>query len=174
MTWSIFFNQRGLALLGPLARLFLRTCCVQACSCPGPGTGIRSTEPRIMLPTYWSPEQLLGGSGLDTPPQRLGPAPTPFVLMTTSDLPFGVTWTPDGYHAVGMKPRTCRLSRSPTATASSRPRATKTVPPSGLPPRPSGIEPLGPSGTSPIGIVASTVSLVVSITETVSLFAFAV
>jgi hypothetical protein len=70
---------------------------------------IFSTEPRIMLPMYWSPVHVSAGSGLRMPPHLFGPAPNPFVLITTSERPFGVTATPDGYHAVGMNPIVLRL-----------------------------------------------------------------
>src|SRR5262249_44493433 len=121
-----------------------------------------------------SPTQLFGGSGFSTPPQRFGPAPEPLVLTTTSRLPSGVTLTSDGYQAVGMNPSTRRLSRSTTATATSPDSATERTFPCSLPTRPSGIDPFGPPGTSPTSIVAASLSVFESITDTVSLEALAV
>src|SRR5262245_63341096 len=127
-----------------------------------------------MLPTYWAPVQVPGGRGLRTPPQRFGPAPNPFVFVTTRERPSGVTATLDGYQAVGMNPTVRRLCRSTTAIASSPASATYSVSPSGATASPSGFDPFGPSGTRPTGIVAASRSRRVSITETVSLLEFAV
>ena len=57
-------------------------------------------------------------------PHGFGPAPKPFVFTTTSRCPPGATLTSAGYQAVGMNPRTWRVSRSTTATAFSPASAT--------------------------------------------------
>src|SRR5438045_2627376 len=106
-------------------------------------------------------------------PQRLGPAPKPLVLTTTSRRPLGVTLTSAGYQAVGISPRSVRVARSTTAIAFSPASATYSVAPSGLTVRPSGIEPLGEPGTGATSMVAASRSLRPSITDTVSLLALA-
>src|SRR5262245_64374721 len=101
MTCLIPLSHPGLWSADDWAKLFLRTCFVHCSSCPCAGTAIRSTEPRIMLPAYWSPSQLSGGRGLSTPQQRFGPAKEPLVLTTTSFLHSGVTLASAGIQVDG-------------------------------------------------------------------------
>src|SRR3954452_19680262 len=133
------------------------------------------TEPLIIEPEYCvsgsTPPQVVSGV---SPPHGLGPAPEALALVTTRRLPSGVTDTAVGYQAVGMKPMTSRASTSTTAIAFSPANATYSAWPSGLTPRPIGLEPFGPLGTSVTSTVAATLSVVVSITETVSELALAV
>src|SRR5579884_184384 len=126
--------------------LFWTTRAVIAASPAASGIVMIETVPTIMLPMYCSEPSAPPRVGLG--PRGLGPAPSPFELVTYNVRPSPATVTVVGYQAVGINPTTIgdRPARSATATSSLPAFATNSQRPSGLTARPSGTLPSGAPG----------------------------
>lgn len=85
---------------------------------------------------------LVGTAGPTSTP--FSPAPRPLALAMKSRLPSPLTATADGYHPVGIRPDTCPVRGSMTASEFRPPSATYNADPSGAHANAFGWEPSGP------------------------------